>query len=59
MFAAICFNRFVSHVRHTYVYALEQTKLHTSRKRRYHVDEVLLIQIYVGSLYLPFYIGHC
>jgi hypothetical protein len=45
----VCFNGFFIHVRYTYAYALEQTKLHTSRKRRYHTDELLLIQVYISS----------
>jgi hypothetical protein len=33
--------------------ALEHLKLHTLRKRRYHLDALFLIQVYLGSKFCP------
>jgi hypothetical protein len=46
-FAALCFNRFFPHVR--YAHALEQLILHTFHKRRYPLDALCLIRVYLGS----------
>jgi hypothetical protein len=42
-FAALCFNRFLSHVHYSYAYASENLKLNALRKRRYHIDGLFLI----------------
>jgi hypothetical protein len=47
-FAAL-YNRFLPHVHYIYSNALEHLKLHTLRKRRYHLDALFLIQVYLGS----------
>jgi hypothetical protein len=41
-FAALCFKGFLPHVHYSYTYALEQLKLHTLRKRKYHLDALVL-----------------
>jgi hypothetical protein len=48
-FAALCFKRFFPQVDYSYDLALDQLKLHTLRKRRYHLDDVFLTQVYRGS----------
>jgi hypothetical protein len=53
-YVAICFKRFFPHIRYSYAYALEQIKLHTLHKRRYHINALLFIQVYVGSKLGPF-----
>jgi hypothetical protein len=52
-FSAICFNNFFPYVHYSYAYALEHLKLHTSHKRRYHLDALFLIQVYLGSIFCP------
>jgi hypothetical protein len=52
-FAALCYNRFLPHVHYSYANALEYLKLHTLRKRRYHLDALFLIQVYRGLKYCP------
>jgi hypothetical protein len=39
-------NRFLPYVCCSYAYALEQLKLHTLRKKRYHLDTLPLFQVY-------------
>jgi hypothetical protein len=51
-FAAL-YNRFLPHVHYIYSNALEYLKLHTLRKRRYHLDALFLIQVYLGSKFCP------
>jgi hypothetical protein len=51
--AALCYYRFLPHVHYGYANALEYLKLHTSRKRRYHLDALFLIQVYRGLKYCP------
>jgi hypothetical protein len=46
-------NRFLLHVHYSYSSALEYLKLHTLRKRRYHLDEIFPIQVYLGSKFCP------
>jgi hypothetical protein len=41
--AALCYNRFLPHVHYSYAKALEYLKLHTLRKRRYHLDALFII----------------
>jgi hypothetical protein len=50
-FAALCYNRFLPHVRYSYAIALEYLKLYASRQRRYHLDALFLIQVYRGLKY--------
>jgi hypothetical protein len=50
-FAALCYNRFLPH--YTYSNALVHLKLHTLRKRRYQLDALFLIQVYLGSKLSP------
>jgi hypothetical protein len=52
-FAALCYKRFLPRVHYTYSNALEHLKLHTLRKRRYHLDVLFLIQVYLGSKFCP------
>jgi hypothetical protein len=52
-FAALCYNSFLPQVHYTYSNALECLKLHTLRKRRYHLDALFLIQVYLGSKFCP------
>jgi hypothetical protein len=52
-FAHLCYNRFRPHVHYSYANALEYLKLHTLRKRRYHLDALFLIQVYLGSKLCP------
>jgi hypothetical protein len=52
-FSALCYNPFLLHVHYSYAKALEYLKLHTLRKRRYHLDALLLIQDYRGLKYCP------
>jgi hypothetical protein len=52
-FSALCYNRFLRHVHCSYANALEYLKLHTLRKRRYHLDALFLIQVYRGLKYCP------
>jgi hypothetical protein len=52
-FAALCCNHFLPHVHYCYANALEYLKLHTLRKRRYHLDALFLIQVYRGLKYCP------
>jgi hypothetical protein len=52
-FAALCYNRFLPHVHYSYAKALEYLKLHTLRKRRYHLDALFLTQTYRGLKYCP------
>jgi hypothetical protein len=52
-FAALCCNRFLPRVHYSYANALEYLKLHTLRKRRYHLDALFLIQVYRGLKYCP------
>jgi hypothetical protein len=48
-----CWNRFLPHVHYSYANALEYLKLHTLRKRMYHLDALFLIQVYRGLQYCP------
>jgi hypothetical protein len=48
-FAALCLKRFFPQVDYSYDLALEQLKLHTLHKRRYHLDALFLTQVYRGS----------
>jgi hypothetical protein len=50
-FAALCYNRFLPHDHHSYANALEYLKLHNLRKRRYHLDALVLNQVYRGFKY--------
>jgi hypothetical protein len=50
-FAALCYNHFLAHVSYSYANTLEYLKLHTLRKRRYHLDALFLIQVYRGLKY--------
>jgi hypothetical protein len=52
-FAARCCNRFLPNVHYNYANALEYLKLHTLRKRRYHLDALFLIQVYLGFKFCP------
>jgi hypothetical protein len=52
-FAALCYYRFLPHVHYSYATALEYLKLHTLRKRRYHLNTLFLIQVYRGLKYCP------
>ncbi|PNF34240.1 hypothetical protein B7P43_G17496 [Cryptotermes secundus] len=52
-FTALCFKRFFPQVGYCYDFALEQLKLHTLHKRRYHLDALFLIQVYRGSVFCP------
>ncbi|PNF19262.1 hypothetical protein B7P43_G08007 [Cryptotermes secundus] len=52
-FTALCFKRFFPQVDYRYDFALEQLKLHTLQKRRYHLDALFLIQVYRGSVLCP------
>jgi hypothetical protein len=56
-FAALCYNRFLPHVHYSYAKASEYLKLHTLRKRRYHLDALFLIQVYRGLKYCPSLFG--
>jgi hypothetical protein len=47
--AALYFNRFFHHIHYSCAYALEQLKLYTLYKRRYHLGVLFLIQIYLVS----------
>ena len=49
-FTALCFKRFFPQVDYCYDFGLEQLKLHTLQKRRYHHDALFLIQVYRGSV---------
>jgi hypothetical protein len=40
-------------VHYYYDFALEQLKLHTLQKRRYHLDALFLTQVYRGSILCP------
>jgi hypothetical protein len=45
-FAVLCYIRFLSHVHYSFAKALEYfKKTHILRKRRYHLDALLLIQV--------------
>jgi hypothetical protein len=48
-FTALCFNHFFLQVAYSYAVALEQLKLHTLQKRRYHLDALFLTQVSGGS----------
>jgi hypothetical protein len=48
-FAVFSSDRFFLHAHYRSVYALEQLKLHTILKRKYHLDALLLIQVCVSS----------
>ncbi|PNF40967.1 hypothetical protein B7P43_G08815 [Cryptotermes secundus] len=52
-FTALCFKRFFPQVDYRYDFALEQLKLHTLQKKRYHLDALFLIQVYRGSILCP------
>ncbi|PNF29809.1 hypothetical protein B7P43_G10577 [Cryptotermes secundus] len=52
-FTALCFKRSFPQVDHCYNFALEQLKLHTLHKRRYHLNAFFLIQVYRGSVLCP------
>jgi hypothetical protein len=52
-FAALCLKRFFPQVDYSYDLALEQLKLHTLHKRRYHLDASFLTQVYRGSKFCP------
>jgi hypothetical protein len=52
-FAALFCNRFLPHVHYSYAKALEYLKLHTLRKRRYHLYLLFFIQVYRGLKYCP------
>jgi hypothetical protein len=52
-FAALCYNRFLPHAHYSYAKALEYLKLHTLRKRRYHLDALFIIEVYCGLKYRP------
>jgi hypothetical protein len=52
-FAALCLKRFLPQVDYSYNHALEQLKLHTLHKRRYHLDAPFLTQVYRGSEFCP------
>jgi hypothetical protein len=46
-FAALHFNCFFTHVHYSYAYASEHLILHTLSKRKYHVDKIFPVQIYL------------
>jgi hypothetical protein len=46
--SALYYTRFLPHVHYSYAKALEYLKLHTSRRRRYYLDALFLIQVYRG-----------
>jgi hypothetical protein len=46
-------DRFLPHVHYSYANALQYLKLHTLRKRRYHLDALFLIQVCRGLKYCP------
>jgi hypothetical protein len=52
-FAALCYNRFLPHVHYSFAKSLEYLKLHTLRKRSYHLDALFIIQVYRGLKYCP------
>jgi hypothetical protein len=52
-FAALCLDRFFPQADYGYDLALEQLKLYTLRKRRYHLGAIFLTQVYRGSKYCP------
>jgi hypothetical protein len=52
-FAALCYNRFLPHVHYSCVNGLEYLKLHTLHKRKYHIDALFLIQVYLGFKLCP------
>jgi hypothetical protein len=52
-FMALCFKRFFPQADYCYGFALEQLKLHTLQKRRYHLDALFLTQVYRGSILCP------
>jgi hypothetical protein len=45
---ALCFTCYFPHVHYSYVYALGQFKLHTLWKGKYHLDALVLFQVYLG-----------
>jgi hypothetical protein len=45
--------RFFPEVDYSYDLALDQLKLHTLHKRRYHLDALFLTQVYRGSKFCP------
>jgi hypothetical protein len=51
--AALYFNIFFTQVHYSYDLALKQLKLQTLRKRRYYLDALFLIQVYLGSIFCP------
>jgi hypothetical protein len=52
-FASLYFNRFIRPVFYSNAYAVEQLKLHNLCKRRYHLNALFLIQVYVVFKFSP------
>ncbi|PNF36234.1 hypothetical protein B7P43_G08692, partial [Cryptotermes secundus] len=52
-YTALCYKRSFPQVDYCHDFALEQFKLHTLQKRRYHLDALFLIQVYHGSILYP------
>jgi hypothetical protein len=53
LFAALYLRHLFPQVDYSYDLALEQLKLHTLHKRRYHLDALFLTQVYRGSKFCP------
>jgi hypothetical protein len=51
--SAVCFNYFFPQVNYSYSVSLEELKLHTLGMRRYCLDELFLIQVYLGYKFCP------
>jgi hypothetical protein len=49
----LCFKCFFPHVDYHYDFALEQLKMHTLLKRRYHLHAFFLAKVYRGSIICP------
>jgi hypothetical protein len=52
-FAFVCFNHFFPQVHYCYSLALEDLKLHILHTRRHRLDELFLIQVFLGSKFWP------
>jgi hypothetical protein len=52
-FSALCFNSLFPLVHYNYAHALDHLKLHYLRQRRYHLDALFLIQVYLGFKFCP------
>jgi hypothetical protein len=52
-FTALYFKSLFPRVDYRYDFALEQLKMHTLLKRRYHLDALFLAQVYIGSIIFP------